>query len=63
VFLGCSDIDSHIPLGRVHETRDVLGEMGAVVTERIYPRMGHTVNADEVEAVTQMLASIGRPVV
>jgi phospholipase/carboxylesterase len=59
VFLGCSDIDSHIPLARVHETRDVLGEMGAVVTERIYPRMGHTVNADEIEAVSAMLKGIG----
>jgi len=59
VFLGCSDIDSHIPLARVHETRDVLGEMGGAVTERIYPRMGHTVNADEIEAVSAMLNGIG----
>ena len=58
VFLGCSDIDSHIPLERVHESRDVLSGMGASVTERIYPRMGHTINADEVAAVTQMLAAI-----
>jgi len=58
VFLGCSDIDSHIPLERVHESRDVLSRMGASVTERIYPRMGHTINADEVAAVTQMLAAI-----
>jgi phospholipase/carboxylesterase len=55
VLLGCSDIDSHIPLARVHETRDVLGEMGAAVTERIYPRMGHTVNADEIAHVSAML--------
>lgn len=58
VFLGCSDIDPHIPLARVHESRDVLGAMGAVVDERIYPRMGHTVNADEVAAVAQLLKSI-----
>ena len=58
VFLGCSDIDSHIPLERVHESRDVLSRMGASVTERIYPRMGHTINADEIAAVTQMLAAI-----
>ena len=58
VFLGCSDIDSHIPLERVHESRAVLSRMGASVTERIYPRMGHTINADEIAAVTQMLAAI-----
>jgi phospholipase/carboxylesterase len=59
VFLGCSDIDGHIPLARVHESRDVFQRMGATVTERIYPRMGHTVNADEVAQVSQMLADIG----
>ena len=58
VFLGCSDIDSHIPLARVHETRDVLGRIGAAVTERIYPGMGHTVNADEITHVRGMLAGI-----
>jgi phospholipase/carboxylesterase len=59
VFLGCSDIDSHIPLARVHESRDVLVRMGAAVTERIYPGMGHTVNADEIAHVTKLLAGIG----
>jgi phospholipase/carboxylesterase len=59
VFLGCSDIDAHIPLARVHESRDVLNGMGAVVDERIYPRMGHTVNADEIAAVRSMLAGVG----
>jgi len=58
VFLGCSDIDSHIPLVRVNETRDVMNRMGANVTERIYPRMGHTVNSDEIAHVRTMLAGI-----
>ena len=44
VFLGCSDIDAHIPLARVRESADVFRRMGAAVDERIYPRMGHTVN-------------------
>lgn len=60
VFLGCSDIDGHVPLARVHESRDVLGQMGAVVDEQIYPRMGHTVNADEIVRVKKMLAGIGQ---
>jgi len=59
VFLGCSDIDSHIPLARVHESRDVLGRTGATVTTRIYPGMGHTVNSDEIEHVSRLLAAIG----
>jgi predicted esterase len=51
VFIGCSDTDAHIPLKRVHESTAVFRRMGAVVDERIYPRMGHTVNRDELGAV------------
>ena len=55
VFLGCSDVDNHIPLERVHETADVFRRMGARVDARIYPRMGHTINEDELEAVRALL--------
>jgi phospholipase/carboxylesterase len=58
VFLGCSDRDPHIPKPRVDETAEVLGEMGAEVTERIYPAMGHTVNEDELEHVRALLARL-----
>ena len=54
VFLGCSDVDSHVPEMRVHESTDVFRRMGAEVTERIYPGMGHLVNDDEI-AFTQAL--------
>ena len=54
-FFGCSDIDPHIPLERVQESAEVFRRMGAVVDERIYPRMGHTVNADEIAAVRTLL--------
>ena len=58
-FLGCSDVDPHIPLPRVHETRDVLARMGAEVTTRVYPGMAHTINGDEIAAVGKLLAGIG----
>jgi len=61
VFVGCSDVDSHIPLARVHETAGVMRTLGGDVTERIYPRMGHTIVADELEHVHRMLAGIGKP--
>ena len=57
VFLGCSDIDPHIPLERVNESAEVFRRMGASVDERIYPRLGHTVNYDEIEAVRALLAA------
>ena len=54
-FFGCSDIDQHIPIERVRESAGIYRRMGAVVDERIYPRMGHTVNRDELDAVRALL--------
>jgi len=58
VFLGCSDVDFHIPAARVQETAEVLRRLGGEVTMRLYPGMGHTVNEDEVSAVRAMLAAV-----
>ncbi|WP_135830126.1 alpha/beta hydrolase [Halorussus halobius] len=58
VFLGCSDVDPHIPVERVHETRDVLDELGADVTERIYEGMGHGVNEEELEYVAKLVVGL-----
>jgi phospholipase/carboxylesterase len=55
VVLGCSDSDSHIPLWRVQESTRVLRGLGAEVTERIYPGMGHTINDDEIGQVRKLL--------
>jgi predicted esterase len=55
VFLGCSDVDTHIPLKRVDESAAVFEHMGAAVTKRIYPGMGHTVNRDEVDFIRGLL--------
>jgi predicted esterase len=57
VFLGCSDVDPHIPLARVRESTSIFRRMGALVDERIYPRMGHTVNQDEIAAVRTLLTA------
>ena len=56
IFLGCSDIDPHIPIERVRESAEVCRRMGATVDERIYPGMGHSVNLDELTAVRAILA-------
>lgn len=55
VFLGCSDVDPHIPVARVHETAQVLTRLGGRVDARIYPGMPHTINEDEVQAVRALL--------
>jgi len=59
VFLGCSDVDAHIPLERVHESAEVFERLGAEVTKRIYPGMGHTINADEIAFARGLLARLG----
>lgn len=59
VFLGCSDIDQHIPLARVHESTEVFRKLGGNVTERIYPGMGHIINEDEINFVREIIAAVG----
>lgn len=61
VFLGCSDIDMHIPKGRVVESSEVLRRLGATVDLRLYPGMGHTINEDELQAVKDLLAPFTSP--
>jgi predicted esterase len=55
VFIGCSDVDAHIPLERVRESASVFRALGADVDERIYPGMGHAVSDDEIGAVRRLL--------
>ncbi|ARS91758.1 alpha/beta hydrolase [Natrarchaeobaculum aegyptiacum] len=57
-FLGCSDVDPHIPVERVHETADVLEALEADVTTRLYEEMGHGVNEDELDVVAGMVAAL-----
>jgi phospholipase/carboxylesterase len=57
VFIGCSDVDFHIPLARVHESTEILRRLGGDVTERIYPGLGHTINDDEIAHVRRILAA------
>jgi predicted esterase len=58
VFLGCSDTDPHIPSERVIESAEVFRRLGAAVTTRLYPRMGHTVNQDELDFVRTVMEQI-----
>ena len=57
-FLGCSDIDGHIPAARVVESGAVLERMGAVPTIKLYPGMGHLVNDDEIEHVWALMLGV-----
>jgi phospholipase/carboxylesterase len=58
VFLGCSDVDSHIPKERVIESEAVFTRLGARVTRKLYPGMGHLVNEDEIAEVQRTIDEI-----
>jgi len=59
-FQGCSDVDPHIGKDRVLEAADVYRRMGAMVTVKLYPGMGHTVNDDELQAVREIVVAAAR---
>lgn len=61
VFFGCSDQDAHVPEERVRASAAVFERMGATVTTRIYPGMGHLVNEDEIAFTRDLLASLAKP--
>jgi phospholipase/carboxylesterase len=58
VFLGCSDVDFHIPKERVIDSAGVFRSLKADVTMRLYENMGHTVNQDEIEFIKHHIEMI-----
>jgi phospholipase/carboxylesterase len=55
VFIGSSDPDPHIPVERVQTSASLIKEMGASVTLKIYPNMGHTVSMDEIAEANKLI--------
>jgi predicted esterase len=58
IFIGCSDVDFHIPLQRVEETAAVLAGLSGAVTKKIYPNMGHTIIQDEIDQARDIVAGV-----
>lgn len=57
VFMGCSDVDFHIPVDRFEKSGQILSDLGADVNLKVYPNMEHTIIFDEIEQAKQMLKS------
>lgn len=55
IFMGCSDVDHHIPEDRLHESDKMVSAMGAKVDLRIYPGMDHIINEDEIKRVKEII--------
>lgn len=58
VFLGCSDVDSHIPRERVVESEAAFKRLGARTKRILYPGMGHLVNEDEISHVQHVIDEV-----
>jgi len=58
VFLGCSDVDFHVPKERVDETAEVFQKLEGEVTKRLYPNLDHSVNQDEIDFVRGMMQTL-----
>ena len=55
IFIGTSNPDPHIPVERVYATTEILKNMHAEVTEKVYNNMGHTINEDEIENANNLI--------
>lgn len=59
VFIGTSDPDPHVPVERVYATSNILKNMHAAVTEKVYHGMGHTINEDEMGQANRLVFGAG----
>lgn len=55
VFMGSSDPDAHVPVDRVLKSSEVIRQMNASVTVKIYKNMGHTISQEEIEMANKVL--------
>ncbi len=55
VFIGTSDPDMHVPVARVYASSNILRDMNAMVVEKVYPGMGHTISGEEVMEANKLL--------
>lgn len=56
IFIGSSNPDFHVPVERVYATTNIFKDLGANVTEKIYPNMAHTIIEDEIKEANKILA-------
>jgi phospholipase/carboxylesterase len=55
IFIGTGDPDAHVPVERVRASTAILTSLGAAVTEKVYPNLGHTVSREEIDMANQLI--------
>lgn len=58
VYIGCSDIDPHIPVERVRETENMFRHLSADVSIELFPGRPHSVYPEEIAAARSILRAI-----
>lgn len=58
VFTGTSDPDPHVPVTRVYATVNILNDMNAAVTVKVYNNMGHTISEDEINNANKLIFNL-----
>ncbi|PIF46596.1 phospholipase/carboxylesterase [Chryseobacterium sp. 52] len=55
IFIGTSNPDFHVPVERVYATGNILREMNADVTEKVYENFGHSINEEEMKLANTLI--------
>lgn len=55
IFVATSDPDFHVPVERVYASVNILKNLNASVTEKVYNNLGHTINQDEVNWINKLV--------
>jgi len=55
IFIGTSDPDFHVPVERVRASTALLSSLGAAVTEKVYPNLGHTISREEIDLANSLI--------
>jgi phospholipase/carboxylesterase len=58
IFLGCSDVDPHVPKERVQQAAEVLQRLGGQVTLQFFANMDHSVNSAELDFVRRLMQAV-----
>ncbi|WP_029475729.1 VOC family protein [Deinococcus frigens] len=62
IFMGVAPDDAHIPLDRFEASADLLRSRGAALDARVFPGLGHAVNAEELDAMRALMQGVAAQV-
>jgi len=55
IFIGTSNPDFHVPVERVYATENILNEMNAKVTLKVYENYGHSIYQEELDWTNKII--------